>query len=102
MRINGLIVNTQAIADGLYEIICDRGEEAIVAFGMIPKPIIDLTEKLVREKVVAENARLLQMTVQEFQPFVDEKLLRETVQPILHQISLGIYTAAKRAGKLLV
>lgn len=49
MNINGLTVDTQAIADGLYEIICEREEEAIVAFGMIPKWIMDLTEKLVRE-----------------------------------------------------
>jgi hypothetical protein len=33
---------------------------------------------------------------------VDERLLAETVNPILHEISLGIYTTAKRAGKLLV
>jgi len=102
MKINGLIVDAQAIADGLYEIICEHGEEAIVAFGMIPKWIMDLTEKLVREKVIVENARRLNLTVEEFKPYVDEKLLTETVNPILHEISLGIYAAAARAGKLLV
>lgn len=102
MKINGLSVDTQAIADGLYKIICEREEEAIVAFGMIPKWIMDLTEKLVREKVIAENARQLDLTVEELKPYVDEKLLTESVDSILHEISLGIYTAAKRAGKLLV
>jgi hypothetical protein len=102
MQINGLIVDTKAIADGLYEIICERGEEAIVAFGMIPRWIMDLTEKLVREKVIAENARLLNLTVDELWPYVDEELLRETVTPIMHEISLGVYAAAAKAGKLLV
>ena len=102
MKINGLIVDTQAIADGLYEIICEREEEAIVAFGMIPKWIMDLAEKLIREKIITENARRLNLTVEELTPYVDEKLLQETVNPILHEISLGIYTAAKCAGKLLV
>jgi len=102
MKINGLVVDTQAIADGLYDIICEREEEAIVAFGMIPKWIMDLAEKLIREKIVAENAKRLNLTVEELRPYVDEKLRTETVNPILHEISLGIYTAAARAGKLLV
>ena len=71
MKINGLIVDTQTIADCLYTIISERREEAIVAFGMIPKWILDLTEKLVREKVIVENARLLNLTVEELTPFVD-------------------------------
>src|SRR5882672_837040 len=102
MKINGLSVDAQAIADGLYAIICENDEEAIVAFGMIPKWIMDLTEKLVREKVIAENARQLNLTVEELKPYVDEKLLAKTVNPIIHAICLGIYAAAAKAGKLLV
>jgi hypothetical protein len=68
-------VDAQAIADGLYAIICEREEEAIVAFGMIPKWIMDLTEKLVWEKVVAETARQSNLTVEELTPYVDDKLL---------------------------
>jgi len=102
MKINGLTVDTQAIADGLYAIICEKDEEAIVAFGMIPKWIMDLTEKLVRERVIAETARKLNLTAAELQPYVDDKVLSETVAPILHEISLGIYAAAAKAGKLLV
>ena len=102
MKINGLSVDTQAIANGLYTIICEREEDAIVAFGMIPKWIMDQTETLVREKIISENARRLNLTIEELKPFVDEKLLTETVNPILHEIALGIYAAASRAGKLLV
>ena len=102
MKIDGLNVDAQAIADGLYAIIGEQGEEAIVAFGMIPKWIMDLTEKLVRERVIAETARQLHLTSAELQPHVDEQLLRDTVNPILQEISLGIYAAAAKAGKLLV
>ncbi|HMP84028.1 MAG TPA: hypothetical protein PKA41_15115 [Verrucomicrobiota bacterium] len=102
MNINGLTVDTQAIADGLYKIICEKGEDAIVAFGMIPKWIMDLTEKLVREKVIAETAKRLNLTVEELSPYVDEKLVTETVRPIIREISLGIYQAAAKAGKLIV
>ena len=65
----------QAIADGLYEIIYEQGEDSIVAFGMIPKWIMDLTEQSVREKVVAEAAKQLGITSEELKPFVEEKLL---------------------------
>jgi hypothetical protein len=102
MKINGLTVDTQPIADGLYVIICEWGEESIVAFGMISKWIMDLAEKAIREKVIAESARRLNLTVAEFLPYVDEQLLSATVNPILHEISLGIYAAASKAGKLLV
>jgi hypothetical protein len=102
MKTNGLSVDTQAIADGLYDLICEREEEAIVAFGMIPKWILDLTETSIREKIISEAARQLGITAEELKPFVDDQLLTQTVNPILHEISVGIYAAAKRAGKLLV
>jgi len=56
----------------------------------------------VREKVIAENARLLNLTVEELKPYVDDKLLAETVNPIIREISVGIFAAATKVGKLLV
>ncbi len=102
MNIQGLRVDAPAIADGLYEIICDRGQEAIVAFGMIPKDIIDLVEKILRERVIALWARQLDVAVEEAMPYVDEAKLRAIVQPIIHEITVGIYNAAARAGKMVV
>ena len=102
MKINGLTVDTPTIADGLYQIICEREEDALVAYGMLPKWIMDLTEKLFREKILAENARRLNLAVEELAPYVDGELLTEKVRPIVHAISIEIYTAAKRAGKMLV
>ena len=54
MKLNGLNVDARAIGAGLYQIICDKGEESIVAFGMIPKWIMDLAEKLIREKIFTQ------------------------------------------------
>ncbi|HUJ08544.1 MAG TPA: hypothetical protein VL171_00820 [Verrucomicrobiae bacterium] len=102
MNIDGLKVDAQAIADGLYQIICDRGQEAIVAFGMIPKEIIDLVEKLIRDRVIELAANQHGVTVTEFLPFVDEAKLRAIVNPIVHEITVGIYAAAQRAGKMCV
>ena len=102
MNINGLKVDAAKIGHGLYAIIEEKGEEAIVAFGMVPKWAIDMAERAVRDKVVAIAAEQIGCTVDEFKPFIDEDKVKQTVQPILHEITLGIYDAASKAGKLLV
>lgn len=102
MKIKGLTVDAQKIANGLYDMITDRGEEAIVAFGMIPKWIIDLFEKQLREKILEIAAQQQRVTVEELKPYVSEQLIQETMRPIVHEVTLGIYTAAKRAGKMCV
>ncbi len=101
MKINGLNVDTETIGAGVYQIICDRGEEAIVAFGMIPKWAIDITEREVREKIIAEAAKQHQCSVEDFQPHVSEQMLRDTVNPIMREIGSAIYSAASKAGKMI-
>lgn len=97
-----LNVNHQAIADGLYEIICQRGQESIVAFGMIPADLMEMTRKMICEKVISENARIMSCQPEDITPHVDKALMDGIVNPIVHQISVGIYAAAKRAGKMIV
>lgn len=97
-----LKVDAQAIADGLYGIIQDQGQEAIVAFGMLPAELMAGLEKMLREKVIAISAAQAQLTVEELTPHVDQKLLAAIVQPIINDVGTGIYAAAKRAGKMIV
>ncbi len=102
MTVNGLNVDTARIGQGMYEIICEKGDEAIVAFGMIPKWAIDMAEVAIREKVIELAAKRIQCTPEELKPHIDERLMKDTLQPILHHITLGIYDAASKAGKLVV
>lgn len=102
LKVNGLAVDTQAIADGLYDIICAKGEEAIVAFGMIPAWLIETLELMLREKAIAIAAAQVGVTVQEFGPFIDETKLKETIRPIVHEVTVGIYRAASSAGRMCV
>lgn len=102
MKINGLIVDTQKIADGLYQIICDKGEEGIVAFGMIPKWIVDSLETQLREKLIATAAAKLQVSPEELAPYISEDMIRATVDPIVRQVTTDIYGSAKRAGRMIV
>lgn len=100
MRINGLVVDADAIGKGLYGLICDKGEEAIVAFGMIPKWAIDLMQKPLREKIIkAWGEREDKEGVYRN---LDEKEIKRTIAEIEHQVVLGIYSAASAAGKMVV
>lgn len=102
MKINGLNVDSATIGRGMYDIICEQGQEALIAFGMIPKEIADMLEKLLREKVVKESARQLGITPEELKPHIDAKLLQQTVQTILRECCSEIYAAAKEKGKTIV
>lgn len=107
MKVNGLTVDAAKIGQGLYEIICEKGEEAIVAFGMIPKWAMDLAEVAVREKIIAITCAqlgepLFPVTPEQLKPYIDEQLLKDTVNPIMHQIGIEIYNAAAKAGRMVV
>ena len=109
MKINGLTVDTAAIGEGLYKLIVEQGDEAIVAFGMIPKPIMDLMEKLLREKIISIAAKQQGVTDEELIEFAKtyldnksfEKSLRDIINPISREVCVAIYGAAKRAGKMV-
>lgn len=103
-HINGLTVNVEAIGSGIYKIICERGEESVVAFGMIPKWSMDILNKLLREKVLSEarkQANITEMTDEELAPYIDQKKLTETVNAIEHEVCIAIYQAASKAGKMV-
>lgn len=102
MKIKNLQVDAAKIGAGLYDIICERGESAIVAFGMIPLWVVEMTEKQLREKIISEAAKQVQCTADELRPIVDEKLVAEITRPIMHEITLEIYRAASAAGMLRV
>lgn len=104
MQINGLKVNTQAISEGLYRIICQQGKESIVAFGMIPAEIMECLSKLLREKIISIAAAQNNCTIQELEltGWLDENKIKEICRPIEREVCAGIYAAAKNAGKMIV
>lgn len=109
MKINGLNVDTAKIGAGLCEIICEKGEDHIVAFGMIPKWVMDLAESAVREKIIAVACEqlsaptpLFPVTPEDLKPYLDERLITDTVRPIMREIATQIYNAASQAGKMVV
>jgi hypothetical protein len=105
MNIHGLRIDAQAIGNGIYAMICDHGEEAIVAFGMIPKWAMDTLEKELRDKITHEALKQVGITdVESLGPDfkIDDAKLDAIIRPIVHEISIAIYRAAKNAGKMIV
>lgn len=102
MNTNGLNINTAAIADGIYQIICEKGEEALVAFGMLPAPLMEMVERQMREKIIELSAKQHGLSTEDAKKFLSEEKLRATVNPIVREISCGVYAAASRAGKMCV
>jgi hypothetical protein len=104
MKINGLTVDAQAIADGMYDIICQKGEEAIVAFGMMPKWIMDTLDRMLREKVLQIAAQQIGCEPNDptFLEFLSEEKIKDTMDPIIHEITVGIYRAAAKKGMMRV
>ena len=79
MNTNGLIVDVQPIADGIYEMICDAGQEAIVAFGMIPVEFVRLLETQLRTKIIEIEAQRMQVSVADIEPFVVEAQIKKEI-----------------------
>lgn len=102
MKIQGVEVDVESIAVGFYDIILETGMEAVVAFGMIPKELMDLSEKALREKIISDTAKRMGMTPEEFEPWLDKAKLSEIVRDIQHQVCIAILGVAKRNGMMCV
>lgn len=104
MKTSGLNVNAKAIGAGIYAMICAKGEEAIVAFGMIPSWAMDLLRKELREKVVSVAAEKVGCTAEELELMgvIDEKAVGKIVAEIEHAVAVEIYGAAAAAGRMVV
>lgn len=105
-NIQGMTVDVQAMADGLYAIITDRDQAALVAFGMLPADLLDLFEKQLGEKYEAtakEQAKtLFGCDIPENLEVADQAKKKAFVRDCLHEVSIGIYKAASNAGMMVV
>ena len=100
MKIRGFEVNTEAIGAGMYQMIQEKGEEAIVAFGMIPKWAIDTLRAQLRPVLIEKAAAQLHVPVEAYNELADEAKINEVLKDVEHHVCLGIYKAASEAGKM--
>jgi len=104
MKIANLTIDERQIAAGIYDLIEQRGEEAIVAFGMIPMWSVDTLEKLLREKVLALAAGQVCLTGPQLAAsgLVDEAKVTAIVRDISKAVCTQIYAVASSRGKMCV
>lgn len=105
-NIQGLNVDADAMAKGLYAIITERGEAALVAFGMLPHAVIELFEKQLGEKYEAsakEQAfKLFGLEVDPVLEVADQAKKKAFVRDVSHAVCVKIYGVAADAGKMMV
>lgn len=103
MNIKGIQADTGALAAGLYDLICEQGQDHIVAFGMIPKAIVDLLEKNLREKVIGIVETKEMATIEEISRFFNVKAeVDSIVKAIIRQVCVDILSVAKQRGQMIV
>lgn len=105
----GLKADVVAISKGVYALICETGEDHIVAFGMIPKRFCDMWEASIREIIIrTESARLGCNPVELNSPEthwrwkLDEDKVGRIIGEASQLIAAGILSEARAAGKLMV
>lgn len=101
MKINGLDIDVPKIANGLYDMVCEAGESHIVAFGMVPFWVYQITERQLKELIIRRAATQDNTTVEAITPFISNELVQNTVQPIMHKIIVGIFQVAKERNKMI-
>lgn len=114
ISIHGLQIDEVRLAEGVYDIIVQKGEEGVVAFGMIPLWVHEMLERLLREKVLSiilnqcglppEYMQVPDPDTEVDRIMRDEITLRveEIVKNTVSSVCSGIYAAAGRAGAMLV
>jgi len=104
MKLHSLNVDIQKIAEGLYDLIEQKDETAIVAFGMIPKWAVDALEKGLHEKIVSDAATHVGLSGEELSrtSLVDTTKVEVIVRDISHAVCIAIYAVAKARGKMCV
>lgn len=104
MKISGLNVDVEKIGAGMLRIIEDKGDGAIVAFGMIPVWAADALNRMLRDKIIAESATQLGVTSRELDlmGLVDNAKVAEIAREIERAVISAIYKAANQQGKMIV
>ena len=89
-------INTTEIGKGLYDLM-DNNQQAAVAFGMIPKEIIDLVMDKIKKRISDILAEDLGLPAKDIYPCLKEDFLNE----LEHDISLAIYGRAKELNRMI-
>jgi hypothetical protein len=94
MSIKGLTIDARAIGAGLYRIIEQRDQAALVAFGMLPADLMEMLNGVLREKFVS----LAQAQGKQ----LPEAELKDLVSDTEKKVCSAIYSAAAEKGRMLV
>lgn len=93
--------NYKAIGQGLYDMMTDY-DKAVVAFGMVPLEIMELFEKQYKKVVIEKWCAKYDMIPDDFDYDLEKEIPQEQINEASRQVTIEIYEAASRAGKMMV
>lgn len=99
--INGLNIDYTALGKGMYDLF-DEYEQAIVAFGMIPKDKMDIMMEQFKDKCA--RLQLAQWRVPEDDTesfkYIRDHIKKSVLETFEREMCIAIYQAASNAGKM--
>jgi len=104
MKIHGIDIDVQKIAEGMYDDIFSDEDRAICAFGMLPALKMQSVEQMLGEKV-EEMAKEAMKKAFGFTPernCAKQDVKKRFVSESLRHLSSAIYGVASARGKMLV
>lgn len=90
------------LAGGLVDLIDEMGQTNILAFGMLPAPLMGEVERGIRERVIGEVAGRLGVSPADALPHIDRVWIDSLVSEATHAVSVAVIGEASRRGILLV
>ena len=92
-------VNSEAIGRGVYALLSDD-QKVPMAFGMAPAEVMELLEKQIKTKIgeIAAEKYECPELAEAFEGAIDKRAFNK----IMHGVYLGMLSAAKEEGKLVV
>ena len=110
-RICNITADTCRVAEGIYGMM-NEDDQALVAFGMLPKPITDILERQLKDKFDESFKEHSEYDPEGFDAFVTSLGLgrceeacdsrKDFVRTVSKEVCKDIYGTALRAGKMVV
>lgn len=94
--------NYKVIGEEIYKILDDE-DKGIVAFGMIPKPIIDIATDSLVDKIIKNAIKTWKIKDpdKEFIRNTKKGIKKEAINDFQHKLTVAIFNAAHEKGGMI-
>lgn len=102
LEAKGIKVDVEKLGQGIYDMIIETGNAAVLSYGMFPADIMESLERNVDEKIISLAAEKLCLSADEARPYLNKEKLKEYTKPIIHAVTVKVLEIASKEKLLLV